>query len=57
MSGNKDYLGDAVYVEQDPYLNGVKIYTSDGVSELNKIYMDQYVIKSFCEYLERIKND
>ena len=49
---NKEYIGDGVYVEADPY--GHLILTSeDGISVLNKIYLEPSVYKNLVEYAVR----
>lgn len=49
----KEYLGDAVYVEFDGF--GVKLTTSDGISDTNTIVMEDFVLENFASWLERLK--
>lgn len=48
---NKQYLGDAVYVEFDGYQ--IKLTVSDGVYDTDTIYLDLGVMKSLIEYYEK----
>ena len=47
----KEYLGDAVYVEDTNY--GVRLTTENGISTTNEIYLDPLVIVQLVKYLER----
>ena len=48
----KTYLGDAVYAEPD--LRGLKLTTSDGLSDTNTIYLEPEVIASLVKFLEKL---
>lgn len=48
---NKQYLGNAVYVEFGGYQ--VKLTVSDGVYDTDTIYLDPEVMKSLIEYYEK----
>lgn len=50
---NKEYLGDAVYVEWDGL--GVKLTTEDGIRATNIIVMEDYVLENFADWLKRLK--
>lgn len=45
------YLGDGAYAYIDPY-GGVVIYTSDGISETNRVVLDPVVLATFVRWLE-----
>ena len=48
-SFQKKYLGDGVYLDSDGY--HYILYTSDGVRETNRIYLDPSVAKALKEIL------
>jgi len=52
----KIYLGDAVYVEINPY-GDIVLTTEDGISVSNSIILDPTVLQAFLEYIERSKNE
>lgn len=45
-----EYLGDGVYVD-DTF--GVELYTSDGISKTNSIYLEPEVLKALINFLDR----
>ena len=49
---NKRYIGDGVYVERDPC--GVKLSTSDGISETNVIWLEREVIFGLIIWLREM---
>lgn len=44
------YLGDGVYVTTDRGM--VKLYTSDGLSETNVVYLEPEVLRAFLRWAE-----
>jgi hypothetical protein len=51
MSIQKEYLGDAVYIEwQDGML---KLTTENGISATNTIYLEPAVLAAFEDYVRR----
>ena len=53
---NKEYLGDAVYVEKDRWKD-IVLTTSDGIRDTNTIVLEYFVLKAFLEYIERVKKN
>jgi hypothetical protein len=52
----KEYLGDAVYVEDTNY--GIRLTTEDGISVTNEIHLEPQVIMQLIKYLElKVKYD
>lgn len=47
----KRYLGDGVYVEIDNDFQ-LKLTTSNGITELEKIYMEPWLFKRLQDYFE-----
>jgi hypothetical protein len=45
------YLGDGVYVVRTQW--DVELYTHNGVTATNRIYLDGVVLAAFLEYLRR----
>lgn len=50
---NKQYLGDAVYIESDQAEHGFLLTTSDGVTDTNTIYLEPEVALALVGYLNR----
>lgn len=48
---NKTYLGDGVYVEYKDF--HLILTTEDGLSTINKIYLDENVLQSLLIYLSK----
>ena len=48
----KEYLGDAVYVEHDGY--ALVLTTEDGISTTNTIYLEPEVLKALMDYVARL---
>ena len=53
MTGKKEYLGDGLYVTFDGW--GIWLTSEDGVSVLNKVYLEPPVLKSLEEYVGRLR--
>ena len=53
--GEKDYLGDGVYIEHQGHQ--IRLYTSNGVTEGNSIYLDGSVIQSLARALGLISEN
>lgn len=47
----KEYLGDGVYVAENT--DGIVLTTENGVAVQNVIYLDEHVLRSLQDYLER----
>lgn len=45
------YLGDAVFIEHDEVTNMQMMYTSDGVTKINVIFLESEVIEKLLRYL------
>lgn len=52
---NKEYLGDAVYVEFDG--NGLLLTTEDGIKVRDTIYLENEVWVALERYVERLKKE
>lgn len=50
---NKQYLGDAVYIESDQAEHGFLLTTSDGVEDTNTIYLEPEVALALVGYVNR----
>lgn len=50
----EDYLGDGAYVYLSPSRN-VVLYTSDGVIETNRVELEPDVLRSFDEWVVRMR--
>ncbi len=50
---NKDYLGDGLYVGIEHGM--VVLYTTDGETITNEIFLEPEVLGAFLRYLERLK--
>ena len=48
-----DYLGDGVFAQYDGCQ--VKLFTHNGLHELDKIYMEPEVVDAFIWYINRLK--
>lgn len=46
---DNSYLGDGVYIGNDGY--HVVLYTSDGIMPLNRVCLDEHVLKNLANYL------
>lgn len=52
---NKEYMGDSVYVQEDPAItDGVVLTTENGDGASNIISMEPQVINNFLFYLKKI---
>ncbi len=49
---NKEYLGDAVYVEIDQF-DCIVLTTSNGITDTNRIVFEPEVLTAFKHYLIR----
>lgn len=47
-----DYLGDAVYAEWDGYQ--IKLFTSNGITAIDTIYLDPKVQVNLVRFIEEI---
>lgn len=47
---NQEYLGDGVYAEWDGY--GVWIYTSNGIENSDRIYIEQETLQSLNAFFD-----
>lgn len=53
----KTYLGDSVYITQDPsWPAQLIIFTQNGPLPENEIYLEPEVIEALLKYIEKIKN-
>ncbi len=50
--GNKDYLGDSVYVDCDHGV--IRLYTDNGLGRSNEIYLEPEVMAGLKRYEERV---
>lgn len=52
MSELKEYIGDGAYVD----FNGhdIRIYTSDGVTETNEIFLERFVYEALKRFIDRV---
>ena len=48
------YLGDGVYVKWDAEKLMIKLWTSNGITETNVIWLDQYVWDALKKYADNI---
>lgn len=55
MIGQKEYLGDSVYVEFDGFM--LKLTTENGFGPSNTIYLEPPVYSALMEYVERLKGE
>jgi hypothetical protein len=53
VSMGKEYLGDGLYVDFDGYQ--IRLSASNGIEDTNVVYLDSEVLKSFLNYIERLK--
>ena len=51
---DKEYVGDGAYVSYDGY--SIWLTTEDGYSTTNKVCLEPSVLKTFLEYVQRVKN-
>ena len=49
----KEYIGDGAYVRYDGY--SIWLTTEDGYTETNKVCLEPSVLRSFLEYVKRVK--
>lgn len=49
---NKEYLGDAVYVQHDGF-GMLTLTTENGVGATNAIHLEPQVFAALCEYVKR----
>lgn len=49
------YIGDGVYIKQGRWAGELILYTDNGYTEENHIYLDEQVTDSLLEYLRRRK--
>ena len=50
----EDYLGDGAYVYLDPF-GDVVLYTSNGISETNRVVLESSVLSAFERWLGVVK--
>jgi len=50
----KVYLGDGLYAENDGF--GFWLTAENGISVLEKVYLEPQVLDSFLKYVEKISN-
>lgn len=48
------YLGDGAYAEYDDYMDLV-IYTSNGITKTNTIYLDKYSVSTLLAFIKENK--
>lgn len=48
MKEYENYLGDGLYVDFDGYQ--IELYSSNGISKTNQVYLDSDVILSFLDW-------
>tara|TARA_Y100000310_G_C20617604_1_gene781482 strand:+ start:965 stop:1135 length:171 start_codon:yes stop_codon:yes gene_type:complete len=53
----KLYIGDGVYVRSGRYKGEVVIYTSDGVAETNKVFIEPALIDILAHSIKRISKE
>jgi hypothetical protein len=53
MNDKKEYLGDGLYATFDGW--GIWLTAEDGVSVQNKVYLEPHVLKTFDEYVARLR--
>lgn len=54
MSRDKDqYLGDGLYASYDGYQ--LRLYTSDGISVTNEVFLEPLVYTALLEYVAKLK--
>ena len=53
---NEIYLGDSIYVREDPYEN-VILYLNNGLGNHSEIEMEPDVLENFLTYIKRSKNE
>ncbi len=53
---NKQYLGDAVYIEYTPETQEIKLTTSNGITDTNTIIMECVVLDAFMLYIDKIRS-
>ena len=51
MNEDPTYLGDGAYIKTGRFEGELIIYTTDGITESNVIYLDEYVTKRLLEVL------
>jgi len=52
MSKTRTYLGDAVYADI-AHLDGIELFTSDGLRRTNTIILEARVIEALIQFLTR----
>lgn len=55
MSDKKVYLGDAVYASFDGW--GITLTNSDGIRDLDKIYLEPEVFAALNRFVDGIKKE
>ena len=55
MTNEKVYLGDAVYVKFDG--ESIILTTENGIEETNIIFLDNSVLATFFQYIEKLKGN
>ena len=53
---NKEYLGDAVYIEVNRF-GDIILTTEDGVNVTNRIVLEPSVLEAFENYLRRLRRE
>jgi hypothetical protein len=51
---NSTYLGDGLYVKFDDF-GQVVLYTHDGISQMNAVYLEPNVLDHFLKWVEAKK--
>ena len=51
MNGNKEYLGDSVYVEHDGFM--LTLTTENGYGPSNTIHLEPEVYRNLAQYVAR----
>jgi hypothetical protein len=54
-TASKQYLGDGVYVNFDGYQ--IELTTEDGLSTLNRIYLEPEVLAAFMYYIKSLREE
>ena len=49
---DREYLGDGVYIEHDPAGQGVVIFTSNGITDTNRIFLEDEVLVRLLRFVE-----
>ena len=50
---DKEYLGDGVYIEWNSYHNAYRLYTHNGLFDVDNIYLEPEVVSKLQEYFGR----